>query len=144
MCAGRGVLPAADVLFVTAASAGAAASGLPNGRQGVAPAPRFQLYVRCAGSCRAPGGNRALCLVPRWHRGRCDVSVVWPAPGMNAQAPGMNVQAPNVTATVPPVVSSVPDVATGGFAAMPSAQYPYASPQGGPAAQGGSFGGPVI
>ena len=26
---------------------------------GVAPAPRFQLYVRCAGPCRAHGGSRA-------------------------------------------------------------------------------------
>ena len=46
-----------SVLFVTAQRAGAGASGLPNGRRGVAPAPRFQLYVRCAGPCRARGGS---------------------------------------------------------------------------------------
>ena len=36
-----------------------AVSGLHHGRRGVAPAPRIQLYVRCAGPCRARGGCRA-------------------------------------------------------------------------------------
>ena len=40
-------------------SAGAAVTGLHHGRRGVAPAPRFQLYVRCAGPCHARGGCRA-------------------------------------------------------------------------------------
>ena len=48
-----------SVLFVTAQCVGAAVSELHHGRRGVAPAPRFQLYVRCAGSCRARGGCRA-------------------------------------------------------------------------------------
>ena len=48
-----------SVLFVTAQRAGAAASGLLNGRRGVAPAPRIQLYARCAGPCRARGGSCA-------------------------------------------------------------------------------------
>ena len=38
---------------------GAAVSGLHHGSQGLAPAPRFQLYVRCAGPRRARGGCRA-------------------------------------------------------------------------------------
>ena len=46
-------------LFVPPQRGGAAVSGLHHGRQGVAPAPRFQLYVRCAGPCRARGGCRA-------------------------------------------------------------------------------------
>ena len=46
-------------LVVTARRAGAAASGLPHGRRGSAPASRFQLYVRCPGPCRARGGSRA-------------------------------------------------------------------------------------
>ena len=48
-----------SVLFVTAQRADAAVSGLHHGRRGVAPAPRLQLYVRCAGPCRALGGCRA-------------------------------------------------------------------------------------
>ena len=47
------------VLFVTAQRGGAAVSGLHHGRRGDAAAPRFQLYVRCAGPCRAHGGCRA-------------------------------------------------------------------------------------
>ena len=46
-----------SVLFVTAQCA--AATGLPNGRRGVVLAPRFQLYLRCAGPCRARGGSCA-------------------------------------------------------------------------------------
>ena len=52
---------------------------VPGSRVGASSrAPRFQLYVHCVAPCRAPGGRRApcLCLVPRWHRVRCDVSVV--------------------------------------------------------------------
>ena len=39
--------------------AGAAVSGPHHGRRGVAAAPRFQLYMRCAGPCRARDGCRA-------------------------------------------------------------------------------------
>ena len=45
-------------LFVTSQRAGAAMSGIYHGRRGVAPAPRFQLYVRCASPCSACGGCR--------------------------------------------------------------------------------------
>ena len=45
-----------SVLFVPSQHAGAAVSGLHHGRRGVAPAPRFQLYVCCAGPCCARGG----------------------------------------------------------------------------------------
>ena len=75
---GRGVDRLNFHLYCLLQRAGAAASGLPHRRRGVAPAPRFQLYVRCAGPCHASGGCRApfYALVPRWHRVRCDVRVV--------------------------------------------------------------------
>ena len=47
------------ILSVTAQRAGAGVSGLHHGRQGVAPAPRFQFYVHCVAPCRARGGCRA-------------------------------------------------------------------------------------
>ena len=55
-------------------SAGAAVTGLHHGRRGVAPAPRFQLCVPVAPAVGAV--PLCLCLVPQWHRGWCDVSVV--------------------------------------------------------------------
>ena len=56
-------------------SAGAAVSGLPHGLGGVAPAPRFQLYMRCTGPCRARGGCRAPVSGASVAQ-RCDVSVL--------------------------------------------------------------------
>ena len=47
------------VLSVTAQRAGAGVSRLHHGRRGVAPAPRFQLYVHYVAPCRARGGCRA-------------------------------------------------------------------------------------
>ena len=43
-------------------SAGAAVSGLPYRRGGVAPAPRFQLCVRCAGLCVTKRRNSWACI----------------------------------------------------------------------------------
>ena len=52
-----------SILSVTAQSAGAGVSGLHHGlhhgRRGVAPAPRFQLYVQYLAPCRDRGGCRA-------------------------------------------------------------------------------------
>ena len=56
---GSGPSQRSSVLFVTAQRASAVVSGLHHGHRGVAPAPRFQLYVRCAGPCCACGGCRA-------------------------------------------------------------------------------------
>ena len=53
-----------SVLFVMSQRAGAALSGLHHGRRGVAPALRFQLYVRWAGPWRARGGCRTPVSVP--------------------------------------------------------------------------------
>ena len=82
------------VLFVMAQLAGAAAFGLPPGRRGVAPAPQFQLYVRCAGHCRARGGSRAPVFVypsgaPVAQRG-C-VMCVWCVGLMPVQQPGWGI-----------------------------------------------------
>ena len=49
VCSGFGPSQIPSVLFATSQRAGAALSGLHHGRRRVAPAPRFQLYVRCAG-----------------------------------------------------------------------------------------------
>ena len=48
-----------SILSVTAQLAGAGVSGLRHWRLGVAPAPRFQLYVHYVAPCRARCGCRA-------------------------------------------------------------------------------------
>ena len=69
-----------SALYVPSLRAGAAVSGLHHGRRGVAPAPQFQLYVRCVGPCRARGGCRAAVSVAGASVAqgavRCDVCVV--------------------------------------------------------------------
>ena len=51
--------PGPYVLSVMAQRTGAGVSGLHHGRGGVAPVPRFQLYVHYVAPCRARGGYRA-------------------------------------------------------------------------------------
>ena len=65
-------------LSVTPQSSCAAVSGCDFGRRGVALAPRFQLCVRCAVFIAPAVGTvlAYLCLVPWWHRVRCDACVV--------------------------------------------------------------------
>ena len=62
VCLGSGFGPSVSVRIVCyspAQRAGAAVPGLHDGCREVALTPRFQLYVRCAGPCRARGGCRA-------------------------------------------------------------------------------------
>ena len=74
---GSGPSQIPSVLSVTAQRAGTGVSALYHGRGGVAPAPRFRIYVHCVAPCRAHGGCHApVSLLPRWHRGRCDVRVM--------------------------------------------------------------------
>ena len=64
-------------MFDTAQHAGAAVSGLPHGRRG---GLTQRLSFSCMCAVRVPVapavGAVPLCLVRRWHRGRCDVRVL--------------------------------------------------------------------
>ena len=60
VCLGFEPLQIPCVRFVKSQRAGAAVSGLHHGRRRVASAPRFLLYVRCAGPCRPHGGSCVL------------------------------------------------------------------------------------